>query len=84
MFLVNTIIMPKIKTKIEDEQEVPLDAIVTDLKYPFDNASGINAASTNDAIPALNECTLKLVKIERNDEGFTFQWQVKIRVSTEL
>jgi len=43
------------KNKIEDEQEVPLDAIVTDLKYPFDNASGINAASTNDAIPALNE-----------------------------
>jgi hypothetical protein len=61
--------------KSEGTLELTLDAIATDLKYPVYEAIDGLAISTDAEIPAISENVVKLLDIQRTEEGFEFTWE---------
>ncbi|MBN1450861.1 MAG: hypothetical protein JW963_07595 [Anaerolineales bacterium] len=63
------------KNKVDDELELNLDEVVTDLAYPLtEQAEGL-AQKIDTEIVALNKVTLTLTDVQRTDNGLQFSWE---------
>lgn len=61
--------------KSEGTLVLSLDEIATDLKYPvFENVEGL-ALPPGTEIPAISENVVKLIGVQRTEEGFEFAWE---------
>jgi hypothetical protein len=63
------------KNKVDDELELNLDEVVTDLTYPLiEQAEGL-AQKVDTEIVALNKVTLTLTDVQRTDNGLQLSWE---------
>jgi hypothetical protein len=62
------------KNKVEDQLEISLDEIFTDLTYPIAEAVDDLIQGPETEIIALNDVTLHLVDTQRTEDGFSFTW----------
>lgn len=61
--------------KSEGTLELSLDEIVTDLKYPvFETIEGL-ALLPGAEVPAISDNVVKLIDVQRTEEGFKFTWE---------
>ncbi len=61
--------------KSEGTMELSLDEIAADLKYPVYEAIDGLAIPVDAEIPAISENVVKLLDIQRTEEGFEFTWE---------